>query len=308
MYRSTCIFIIVQLFSFAFVAYALAQPSFDVILEFADQETFLVGEKIEYDVMLKNLTTEPLTMILPVDGSSRGRYPQYIEMITYPLPVYHFGTGIYCGTLNPLEVDDFVVLEPLGEVKINRGYYFAFFPFTAGEYQLKLTVSTDVQNEQSSELDAFYANPQDPELMELFAQVPRETVQSVTHTIRVVSNGITIDERYHSLIGMTEDEMKRNFEPGAYLKQSEVNASIYTISMTQFHTTVHLDADGIIDGVKMPLYNQKYVEEYLKWHRGGHDEIPYTITFNEPGYSAGPVLRTGYFATQSSVEFADCYR
>lgn len=283
-------------------AQAQQQPSFEVIVQLPDQDQFLVGEPIEMVVILKNLTGGPLPMILPVDGSIYGRYPQYKTTIQYPLPVHAMGTGLICGTFNPLTIDDFIVLEPYEERSIRPGYWFTFTPYTAGDYQFSLTISNQVAEENKSyEMELFGIYETTPAMMELFSAIPQETAQSAPVSIHVVSNGITIDERYHSLIGMTEQEMKRNFSSEGFIKQHEENPSMYSISLVYFHTTIHLDSNGVIDGAMTQTSNEPSIESYLKWHRGDHPEIPFILERDDSGFSPIYTVKTGYFALPNEI-------
>lgn len=281
---------------FGIPSIACAQTPIEAVLEIPGSatQTFVAGELIPMLVSIRNVSTAPVCVLPPLDGSTlRLRHPRYecLEQKPVNLPGY-FAEGI-CGVVNPLRVEDFITLQP-GES--TPTYSFSYKPWMAGIYQLAYQVLFNANIVEFRGISD--GSPVSPTMQTLYDQIPKVDIVSNWVKVNVVSNGNTLDPVYHCLMGMPKTELDKIF----YYYFPTQNSRIVELPTNTIHVAVHFDSHETIDGVELKL--REYIdfnlsEDHFLWMRGGIQSIPQQIEYKDNTIYA---LRVGYFADPSDIE------
>ena len=274
---------------------------------------FIVGEPVQAELAIKNTTDHLINFLPPLANSGFGRYPNYKWNIKRPLPSFYLPPELgWCGTPYPLQKRDFIPLPP-GQSYIIREQYDSmdshgegftkFTPYSAGiytvSYAIQLNGTAQQYNDDYQPYDPSYTLPD--EIQALWNTLPKIDLQSNTVTITVKSNNKTLDPKYHCLMGMPREEVKRMFFQ-YYLPEDFDTNPIASIRFRPNYYNVHFNDTNISDGVSVTSYNG-FKDEFFLIARGKHTEIPYRIV-NE---KTSVTLLVGCFAT-SDVDGFEFFR
>ena len=159
----------------------------------APRGAWRVGETVTVEVAVKNVSPHVIWMVGVVDGSEWGyRYPHYRPSIVagHPVPAVEHEA---CGNVAPLQLADFVRLEP-GESfdpTVPRGAaafvtlatFAGFTPSSPGDYDSRLTIST--RGDRDEDWLGMTGYPGEEAVKRRLHEVPRLEVQSNRLTVRV---------------------------------------------------------------------------------------------------------------------------
>ncbi len=162
---------------------------FELLLSM-DKTEYELGEKPKCSVKLINRSNKRVMLIRPLDGSTRGRFPQFMWTYTVPEDALPRQPWLGCGNTNPITPGDFFTLGAGQSVELGTSWGAIAsneLDRGPGEYTVQVIYSTDQSDVRGwlggplgDKESLRLANYIDP----LLSQVPRFSVTSNAVTIR----------------------------------------------------------------------------------------------------------------------------